>query len=373
MRRSPLAVDRRRFIGSTALGLAGLALPGCATTGARSPALGGCLPRVEVAPERVIRTVAGLRPYRSAGFVVRAEALGDKRLVHNYGHGGAGITLSWGSSRLATELGLQGHSGPVAVIGAGVMGLTTARLAQEAGFPVTLYTKALTPDTTSNIAGGQISPFGHYRDDRVTPAWRAQFAAAIDYSWRRFQIMVGHDYGIRWLPTYEETGGGGGGASPLDLYRPDERRLRESEHPFPVAAIVRFNTMYVETGRFLRQLTRDVQIAGGAVRVRNFATQADIAALPERLVFNCTGLGAREPFGDVELQPVRGQLAILLPQPEIAYAFAGQAGYMFPRADGILLGGTFEPDQWDATPQPESIARILASHQRLFAGLRCTA
>ncbi len=46
---------------------------------------------------------------------------------------------------------------------------------------------------------------------------------------------------------------------------------------------------------------------------------------------------------------------------------------MFPRADGILLGGTFELDQWDATPQPETIARIIASHQRLFAGFRCTA
>ena len=28
----------------------------------------------------------------------------------------------------------------------------------------------------------------------------------MDYSWRRFQIMVGDDYGIRWLPTYQESG-----------------------------------------------------------------------------------------------------------------------------------------------------------------------
>ena len=74
--------------------------------------------------------------------------------------------MSWGTSRLATLLGLQGHQGPVAVLGAGVMGLTTARLVQEAGFPVTIYAKALPPDTTSNIAGGQWSPFGHYRRDR---------------------------------------------------------------------------------------------------------------------------------------------------------------------------------------------------------------
>jgi D-amino-acid oxidase len=360
-------MDRRAFLGSAA---STLLLPGCATTMAR-PAARGCLPAVNVAPGRVIRTLAGLRPYRASGFVVRAEALADKRLVHNYGHGGAGITLSWGSAKLATELGLPGHQGPVAVIGAGVMGLSTARLVQDAGFPVTLYAKALPPDTTSNIAGGQFHPFGHYDHDAVTPAWRAQYVAALDYSWRRFQIMVGDDYGIRWLPTYSETSGGLE-RQLLPTFPPDNRLLAPAEHPFPVEHMTRYDTLYVETGRYLRQMIRDVELAGGRIAVREFATPAELAALPERLIFNCTGLGARALFGDTELRPVRGQLAILLPQSEIRYAFTGQAGYMFPRGDGILLGGTFERDEWDATPQPEAIARIIAAHQQLFAGLRCT-
>jgi len=363
-------MHRRAFLGSAA---ATLVLPGCATTMAtRRPAATptGCLPRVLVSPDRVIRTVAGLRPYRAAGFVVRAEALGDQRLVHNYGHGGAGITLSWGTSKLAATLGLQGHLGPVAVLGAGVMGLSTARLVQEAGFPVTIYARALPPDTTSNIAGGQFHPFGHFRRSRVTPEWQTQFLAAVDYSWRRFQIMVGDDYGIRWLPTYADRG------TPeeqlLPTFPPHNRLLRTDEHPFPWPSVISYDTMYVETGRYLRQLLRDVQLAGGTIRVRDFATPADLAALPERLVFNCTGLGSRALFDDQELQPARGQLAILLPQPEIRYAFTGGDGYMFPRADGIILGGTFELDQWDTNPEPEVIARILASHQQLQARLRCT-
>src|SRR5436190_2292234 len=196
-------LHRRAFIatGSAAL------LSGCATVGGGPRNIADCtpLPPVKVDPSRVIRTVAGLRPYRRSGFVVRSEALGDKRLVHNYGHGGAGITLSWGSSKLATDLGLQGHSGPVAVLGSGVMGLSTARLVQEAGFWVSIYAAALPPDTTSNIAGGQFHPFGLYREDAVTPEWKAQFIRALEYSWRRYQIMVGDDYGIRWLPTYVET------------------------------------------------------------------------------------------------------------------------------------------------------------------------
>ncbi|HJS40190.1 MAG TPA: FAD-dependent oxidoreductase [Sphingomicrobium sp.] len=364
-----MLLDRRAFAAGSAAAL----VSGCATVGTGPPTIAGCTPLapVKVDETRIIRTVAGLRPYRESGFVVRAEALAGKRIVHNYGHGGAGITLSWGSSKLAADLGLQGHSGQVAVIGAGVMGLSTARLVQEAGFPVTIYAAALPPDTTSNIAGGQFHPFGLHREDSVTPEWRTQFARALDYSWRRFQIMVGDDYGIRWLPTFVETDSPE--ARLIATFPPINRMLAPAEHPFPLASVLRYETLYVETGRYLRQMMRDFRAAGGAIEIRRFASPAEIGALPERLVFNCTGLGARELFGDTEMQPVRGQLAILLPQPEVRYAFTGGAGYMFPRPDGIVLGGTFERNVWDTTPDPGDIARIVRSHRRLFEAFRCTA
>jgi glycine/D-amino acid oxidase-like deaminating enzyme len=361
-------LDRRGFVaaGSAAL------VSGCATVGTR-PLSVNCTPLapVDVETSRLIRTVAGLRPFRRSGFVVRAEAFGDKRLVHNYGHGGGGITLSWGSSKLATELGLPGHAGPVAVLGSGVMGLSTARLVQDAGYPVSIYTAALPPETTSNIAGGQIYPHSVFDDDSVTPEFMSQYTRAMDYSWRRFQIMVGDQYGIHWLPTYEQA------RAPepkiLDTFPPVDRMLSPAEHPFPLDSVVRYDTMYVETGRYLRELVRDVYSAGGKIEVRRFATPADVSALAERLVFNCTGLGSRDLFGDPELQPVRGQLAILLPQPEVRYAAGGSFGYMFPREDGILLGGTFERDEWSTVPDPQTISRIVANHKRFFDSFRCTA
>ena len=361
-----MLLDRRTFAaGSAAL------LSGCATVGTRRPAICTPLPPVLVDESRVIRTIGGLRPYRRTGFVVRAEQLGEKHLVHNYGHGGSGITMSWGTSKLAIDLGLQGHSGPVAVIGSGVVGLSTARLAQEAGFPVTIYAAALPPDTTSNVAGGQFHPFGLFRDDLVTPEFRAQFVRALDYSWRRFQVMVGDDYGIRWLPTYVQSD------TPesrnIANFPPINRSLTSAEHPFPLDKVVVYDTMYIETGRYLRQMMRDVHIAGGKIAVRKFASPADIAALPEPLVFNCTGLGSRDLFGDHELEPRRGQLAILEPQPNIRYAVLGEFGYMFPRADGVLLGGTYERDVWDPTPQPADISRIIASQKQFFESFRCSA
>src|SRR6185436_14460244 len=101
---------------------------------------------VRVSRERLIRTVVGLRPFRSEGFVVEAEKLREKLLVHNYGHGGAGVTLSWGTASLAVDLArdfIQSKSQRsaakysrnrhprFAVLGCGVSGLSTARLLQQ--------------------------------------------------------------------------------------------------------------------------------------------------------------------------------------------------------------------------------------------------
>src|SRR3954469_15249686 len=96
---------RRQLLATSA----SLLLAGCASRTRLSAPLqpaGQSLTLAPVAVEenRIIRRVVGLRPFRPGGFVVRAEPLGDKLLVHNYGHGGGGFTLSWGTAELAAEL-----------------------------------------------------------------------------------------------------------------------------------------------------------------------------------------------------------------------------------------------------------------------------
>jgi D-amino-acid oxidase len=335
------------------------------------------LPRVRVSAEREIRTVVGLRPFRPSGFRVAKEMVGETAVVHNYGHGGGGITLSWGTSKLAADLGLPGHVGPVAVLGCGAVGLATARLAQEAGFDVTIYTKAMPPETTSNIAGGQWYPASVYDPEKtLTPEFTQQFVAAARYGYRRYQIMTDPKYGIRWMRNYfiantpwrsPITGGGFGLIQDL---LPEIKDLPVGSHPFGTKLVRQFDGMIVEPPIYLPAMLTDVRIAGGKIVVREMKSLEEVRGLPEKLVFNCTGLGAKALFGDEELTPIRGQLTFLVPQPEVTYATSYENTYMFSRRDGVLLGGTHEMGDWNLQPDMTTKDAILAKQASLFDGMR---
>ena len=77
-------------------------------------------------------------------------------------------------------------------------------------------------------------------------------------------------------------------------------------------------------------------------------------------------MGAKDLVDDEEMDPIRGQLTFLLPQPEVDYSVIGGGLYMFPRTDGILLGGTFERGNWSTDPDLETTKRIVEGHRELF-------
>ncbi|HEV3092354.1 MAG TPA: FAD-dependent oxidoreductase [Candidatus Cybelea sp.] len=368
-----MSVSRGAFIGS-ALGLYGLGcVRGPAT--ALAAASGSAIPPVRIDADRVIRTIVGLRPYRSSGFVLRAESFGSKVLVHNYGHGGGGFSLSWGCATLAADLVADRSPAGAAVLGCGVIGLTTARILQNRGWAVTIYASDLPPTTTSNVAGAQWTPTTVFSWETVKPEFLETFRKAARIANRRFQLMVGPTYGVRWLDNYvlkPDAKAAGGEldyarrAGIDDLYA-DVETIDPATVPFVgFSSINRFDTMLIEPNTFLPAVQRDFLLQGGRIVVRRFERPADVLALHEPVLFNCTGLGSRALFGDEELEPVRGQLTILEPQPEIDYTYLASGLYMFPRNDGVLLGGTFENGNWSTTPDLTTQSRILAAHQAIF-------
>ena len=350
-------LNRRRFLQSVAASATVAAATRCRLAPEPRPAAfplpDGCLlPPVRVSADREIRTIAGLRPYRPSGFVVSAEKIGDTLVVHNYGHGGGGITLCWGTSKLAVDTIPPDRLGEVGVLGCGAVGLTTARLLQEIGARVTIYTKDLPPNTTSNVAGGQWFPFFVFDPARRTPEFLRRLVGAAEFSYRRYQTMVGAKYGVRWIRNYalanEPMSDTGliGSRGPLAPMLPELKDLSVSEHRFPGYGYARqFDGMLIEPNVYLDALLDEVRMAGATVRVVELTDREAVRRLPERVLVNCTG-------------------------PEVQYAVMQGGLYMFPRSDGILLGGTHEEGVWSLEPDQAAKERILSGHKDFFAHFR---
>ena len=383
-------MNRRTMIKIGGMAALGAGLGGCASRASRSatPArVPLMLAPVNVSWDRIIRTTVGLRPHRPSGFVLRAEKLDSRLLIHNYGHGGAGMSLSWGCGQRAAEMALE-STGPrrAAVLGCGAVGLAAARQLQRRGFEVTIYAAAVPPDTTSNMSLAGFTPTSAVVAlDRRTPAWDTQFADVVELAYRQLQLLVGRDYGVSWLYNYSpvddlRVASGENTLMPAHLQSKPEI-LEPGSHPWPTKYAARRAELRIEPSIYLDAMLRDVAQFGGRIVIRKFTDRRELLSLDEPVIVNCTGLGARELFGDQELMPLKGQLTVLVPQPEVDYAVTGagrrggaelpSAGlHMMPRADGIILGGTRERDVWTLEPNQDELKRVVQGHMEFFTGMR---
>ena len=382
-------MDRRTLLKIGGMSLIGSGLGACSVRSWSMDRSSPVLAPVRADWDRVIRTTVGLRPHRPSGFVLRADRLDETTVIHNYGHGGAGMSISWGTGQLAAEMALEHGSRTAAVIGCGVVGLTCARQLQRRGFGVTIYAMTVPPNTTSNMSLAGFTPTSGLVDgDLRTSAWDAQFREAAEISYRQLQLLVGRGYGVSWLRSYAlsdsepraRQDNGEPERTPLlpAQLRTGTTRLGPGEHPFPTRYATRRTQMRIEPTIYLEALVRDFVDFGGRIVIRKFTEPGELVALEESLVINCTGLGARDLFGDTELIPVKGQLTVLVPQPEVDYGTFGGAGpsrgglgiHMQPRSDGIVLGGTAERGEWSLEPDQEAMEHIVTAHQAVFSAMR---
>src|SRR4051794_39825649 len=199
-------MHRRAFLTTSSMAAIGFGATACSSN--PKAALAPRRPPVNLAPvkaswDRIIRTTVGLRPHRDAGFVLKPDKLGDKLLVHNYGHGGAGMSLAWGTGLMAAEFATDHQSRQAGGIGCGPVGLTCARQLQRRGFDVTIYALAVPPNVTSNMSLAGFTPTsGLVENDRRTAEWDAQYLRAADIAYRQLQLLAGPHFGVSWLDNY---------------------------------------------------------------------------------------------------------------------------------------------------------------------------
>jgi len=305
---------------------------------------------------------AGLRPYRKETYRLEGQIISRKLVVHNYGHGGAGITMSWGCAREVVKLVKAREPNPerkpVAVLGAGVMGLTAATLLAELRMNVTVFAKKFIPETTSNIAGGQWAPskveFRQNEKARFQTILRNAFA---DHQQRgeAFGVSPRTNYSLREIDHFKLV---------TDVVRVTRLNL-------PFEHLTRrgfaYETLLVEPQIFLSKLKSDLERGGTRFVQKEFFSESDVLALPANIIVNCTGLGSDAIWQDKNLVPIKGQLILLPAQLKLKYLYSGD-GYVFPRTDFTVVGGTEEYGYTDCAPDPQRCAALVKHVKDVFEG-----
>jgi D-amino-acid oxidase len=396
----PVAFDRRRLLqGAGGLGLMGLA--GCATDHGSVMVFSGVtnvdvgskprLAPIRASLDRVFDVTVCLRPFRAAGPRLDTEQVGDTLVVHNYGHGGSGWSLSWGSSTLAVRKAMAGSPAEVAVLGCGALGLTSAILAQRAGAKVTIYARDYLPETRSSRATGTWTPDSRIAlADKAAPGFPALWEEMARISFKTYRSYLGlPGTPVEWQDRYYLSDGaapaqGEGGGAPAaldfasygDLIRdinPAPVTLAPGSTPFPAKQVRRFTSMTFNIADYGHTLMTDFLLAGGRIQRTEFHAPSELSALKEKVVINCPGYAARQLWKDDSITPVRGQIAWLIPQPEVDYGVVYDGVNVVPRRDGIVLqmldGGDMRGYGDDnETPDPEeaktAVTRIAALYSR---------
>jgi glycine/D-amino acid oxidase-like deaminating enzyme len=365
-------MDRRSFLGRGMMGAGLLCLSARGGASVLFDRDAHIIP-VRASIDRMFRITVCLRPFRAAGPRIETEQVGRKLVVHNYGHGGSGWSLSWGSAAVAVSMAMEAGAKDIAVIGAGAIGLTTAITAQRAGASVTIYAKEQFPEVRSARATGTWSPDSRVAMEKDVDAgfadrWeamaRASFATHQSYLGTAGDPVEWTDrYALSDLSPVQRQAAAPEAPSGfirleqrLSDITPRSQPLGPGEHPFPTGFAFRNSSLTFNVADLSRQLMADFLIAGGKVVPMAFAEPGDLGRLKQKTVINCTGYGARALWKDESIVPVRGQIAWLIPQAGVTYGLYHDGLSILARRDGIVVQ-ELGADDWfgynDANETPD--------------------
>jgi D-amino-acid oxidase len=256
----------------------------------------------------------------------------------------------------------------VIVLGAGVVGLTTAVSLLEAGCDVQVVADATVEATTSYIAAGVWFPT-HVGPPGKVASWGR----------RTFEILAGQARDAVPGVIMRES---------LALYRqppgrPDWtasvgpiREATSAELPLGYGYGLRFAVPQAEMPLYLPWLMRQVRERGGEIVTRHVTALAELSDAGADAVVNCTGLAAGDLVGDPSVYPVRGQI-VRVANPGLSLSVrdefhpAGRA-YVHPRTSDCILGGTLDEHRWDTEPDPATAEAIIARCTEIVPSLAGT-
>lgn len=360
-------IGRRKLLAGAGAALLLGGLEGCAgALSNRRPIIEPSLRlrSVRASTDRITRITVCTRPFRAQGPRLDTEIVGSKLIVHNYGHGGSGWSLSWGSSAIAVRKAMAGGERQIAVVGCGALGLTSALLLQRNGARVTIYAKELPPNVRSSLATGIWSPDSRIcLEQHATPAFKQSWADMARVSYDAYQNFLGlPGTPVEYVDTYFVAD------EPSSMRR---RRAADTRPPFAElqqeligdlvskstdfapgshslgARYLRRNSlMMFNLSAYTRVLVGDFIANGGKIEFAEFQTPDDFRKVREKTLINATGYGARALFGDHTVIPVRGQLARAIPQPEIDYSLFYKGVAFVPRRDGLVFQAVGESDYY---------------------------
>lgn len=346
------------------------------------------LPRLDADVSHISAITVCTRPFRPEGPRLDVEHRADKTIVHNYGHGGSGWSLSWGSSAIATENALATGERDIAVLGCGALGLTSALSLQRAGARVTIYARDLPPNVRSSLATGVWTP-----DSRIclaqhaTPEFKQRWERMARRSWQTYQTLLGLPGDpvefFQQCSVWDRQSGGQqqsvadkrpAFAELADELLPDLQPKATvyppGSHPFGQHEVHVAPWLMFNLSAYTRMLMSDYLTNGGRIEVVEFHSPADLITVRQKTIVNATGYGARALFGDESVVPVRGQLARMIPQPDIRYGLYYKQTSFVPRRDGMVfqrLGqgdyngygdDTVQPDRAEAESAVNTIAEL---------------
>jgi glycine/D-amino acid oxidase-like deaminating enzyme len=261
------------------------------------------------------------------------------------------------------------------------MGLTSALLLQRAGAAVTIYARDLPPNVRSSLATGIWSPDSRIcLEQHATPAFRRQWEAMARESYQTYQTLLGLPGNpVEFIDLYgvSDAGARARAARRAPDSRPAfaelERELVPDLRTRPTAFaagthslgahdLERASLMMFNIAGYARMLMADFLAAGGRIRIAEFNEVADLAAIPQATLINATGYGARALFADPSIVPVRGQVARMIPQPDIGYGLFYRDVAFIPRRDGLVFQVVGDSDYYGYGDDSTTPDRAEAEH-----------